>query len=107
MIRVITLANGRRVTIGQYVKAIKLAKANPDATFKHGLTGWWPVTGREIVAQFWQMVQDLINRHLPPIPESPDPSTLLLKLSANPRPPVPMVWSAVQAGGIVADLLLR
>ena len=39
MIRVITLANGRRVTIAQYVKAIKLAKANPDATFKHGLTG--------------------------------------------------------------------
>ena len=37
MIRVITLANGRRVTIGQYVKAIKLAKAHPDATFKHGL----------------------------------------------------------------------
>ena len=48
MIRVITLANGRRVTIAQYVKAIKLAKANPDATFNHGLTGWWPVNGHEM-----------------------------------------------------------
>ena len=78
MIRVITLANGRRVTIGPYVKAIKLAKANPNATFKHGLTGWWPVTGREVVAQFWRMVQDLINRHMPPARETRDPSTLLL-----------------------------
>ena len=79
MIRVITLANGRRVTIGQYVKAIKLAKANPDATFKHGLTGWWPVTGREVLAQFRQMVQDLINRHRPPVRDTRDPSTRLLK----------------------------
>ena len=36
MIRVITLANGRQVTIGQYVKAIKLAKANPTPHLSTG-----------------------------------------------------------------------
>ena len=51
----------RRVTIGQYVKAIKLAKANPDAEFKQGLTCWWPVTGREIMRQFMDGVQDRIT----------------------------------------------
>jgi hypothetical protein len=37
----------------QFLKAIKLAKEHPDATFKHGLTGWWPDKGREMIAQFW------------------------------------------------------
>jgi hypothetical protein len=64
MQRVIVLANGRQIPLGKYVQGIKQAKANPSATFKHGLTGWWPVSGQEIVHEFFGMVQDLINRHL-------------------------------------------
>lgn len=45
-------AINRTVSIGQYVVAIKRAKSNPDARFPHGLTCWWPCTGREIVQQY-------------------------------------------------------
>lgn len=51
----------RWVTIGQYVRAVKMAKANPDREFSQGLTCWWPVTGREVVRQFFQGLQDRIN----------------------------------------------
>lgn len=55
----------KRVTLGQYVAGIKAAKANPDAEFKHGLTCWWPCTGREIMQQFWKGVEDRINQAIP------------------------------------------
>lgn len=37
------------VSIGAYVKQIKIVKANPKAEFKQGLTCWWPCTGEEIM----------------------------------------------------------
>ena len=40
------------VSLRQYLQAIRTAKANPDAEFKHGLTCWWSCSGREIVGQF-------------------------------------------------------
>lgn len=58
-------ATGKRVSLGAYVRAVKLAKANPDAEFRHGLTCWWPCTGREVVRQFWEGVQDRINEGVP------------------------------------------
>jgi hypothetical protein len=58
----VILGNGKAVSIGAYVRAIQIAKANPSATFKHGLTGWWPVTGAEIVQQFSAGVQERINQ---------------------------------------------
>jgi len=51
----------RWVTIGQYVQAVKTAKANPDAQFPHGLTCWWPVTGQEIVKQFARGMHERIS----------------------------------------------
>lgn len=51
----------KKVSIAQYCKAIRLAKANPDAIFKHGLTTWTPTTGAEILGQFMQGVHDRIN----------------------------------------------
>jgi hypothetical protein len=39
----------RSLTLGQYVAAVSLAKANPDVEFKTGLTTWWPIKGSEIV----------------------------------------------------------
>ena len=55
-------AINREVTIGQYVLAIKTAKANPEAEFKHGLTCWWPCTGEEIMRQFQDGMMDRINQ---------------------------------------------
>jgi hypothetical protein len=55
----------RRVSLSAYVAAIKTAKANPDQEFKHGLTTWWPTTGREIVAQYRAGMHDRINQAIP------------------------------------------
>lgn len=51
----------RRVTLGAYVRAIKLAKSKPDIEFKHGLECWWPCKGREIVQQFRRGMHERIN----------------------------------------------
>jgi hypothetical protein len=61
--RVITLPalDNRQVSLAAYVVAVKLAKANPDRTFTHGLTTWWPTLGSEIVQQFLAGVHDRIN----------------------------------------------
>lgn len=53
------------VPLSAYVHAVRLAKQNPDAEFKHGLTTWWPVKGREIVGQFRQGMNDRINQAIP------------------------------------------
>jgi lipopolysaccharide/colanic/teichoic acid biosynthesis glycosyltransferase len=60
--RIITLGNGNRVELGRYLAGIRYAKANPTATFKHGLTGWWTVTGADIMRQFRDGVMDRINQ---------------------------------------------
>ena len=51
----------KRITIGQYCKAVKLAKANPDREFNVTLETWWPGTGKLIVKQFMKGVHDRIN----------------------------------------------
>jgi hypothetical protein len=53
------------LTLGQYVKAVKMAKANPTTTFKQGITCWWPVTGAEVVEQFYRGLEDRINQAVP------------------------------------------
>ena len=64
--RTITLpAINKTVSLGQYVKAVKMAKANPDETFKHGLTCWWPCQGRHIIEQFVEGMQDRISQGIP------------------------------------------
>jgi hypothetical protein len=64
--RIVTLpAINRSVTLAAYVQAIKLAKANPNTTFKHGLTAWWPCTGREVMRQFRAGMHDRINQRVP------------------------------------------
>lgn len=55
-------AVSRRVTLGQYVRAVRLAKQNPEAEFKHGLTTWWPVNGSDIVREFRHGLHDRINQ---------------------------------------------
>jgi len=55
----------KQVPFKQYLKGVRLAKANLDVEFKHGLTAWWPATGREIMKQFMQGVHDRINQATP------------------------------------------
>jgi len=55
----------RRVSLKAYIHAIRKAKANPDAEFKHGLSSWWPTTGRDIIRQFMDGVLDRINQAVP------------------------------------------
>jgi hypothetical protein len=55
----------RRVSLVAYVAAVKKAKANPDSTFSHGLTCWWPCTGKEILQQFVAGMQDRITQAVP------------------------------------------
>ena len=46
------LPAGRRwVPLDAYVTGVKLAKASPEAEFRHGLTAWWPISGAEIVRE--------------------------------------------------------
>ena len=66
IVRVIGLpALNRSVTVGEYVRAIKLAQVNLDAEFKHGLTTWWPTTGAEIMRQFREGIHGRINDKVP------------------------------------------
>jgi hypothetical protein len=63
MIRLITLPNGRRVTLGTYVTAWRSILANPDADypgFDH-----FPECGWHILVAIRDGLHDRINRHLP------------------------------------------
>lgn len=66
MMRVIHLpAVHLRVSLGAYVNAVRTAIRNPDAEFKHGLTTWWPTTGREIQRQFIRGLHERISEAIP------------------------------------------
>ena len=66
MLRTIKLtAIDRTVTLADYNQAVRLAKAFPGATFKTGLTTWWPTTGAEIMRQFRAGMMDRINQAIP------------------------------------------
>lgn len=63
MTRTIDLpAINKTVTLAAYLHAVRTAKANPHATFRHGLTTWWPTTGAEIVRQFRESMTERINQ---------------------------------------------
>ena len=55
----------RHVSMRAYLTAVKKAKANPDATFKHGLTCWWSCSGADIVKQFRAGMLDRISQGVP------------------------------------------
>ncbi len=58
-------ALGRHVTLAAYLRAVRMAKANPDITFKTGFTTWWPTTGAEVMEQFREGMMDRINQAIP------------------------------------------
>jgi len=53
------------VSLTAYLRAVRAAQANPQATFKTGLTTWWPTTGAEIMQQFREGIADRINQGTP------------------------------------------
>ncbi len=59
------LALGRTVSMRAYVTAVRKAKANPAATFPHGLTTWWPTTGAEVVRQHRAAMHERITAARP------------------------------------------
>jgi hypothetical protein len=63
MIRLITLPNGRRVTLGTYVTAWRAILAKPEGLFPG--FGHSPERGRHILAEIRKGLHDRINRHLP------------------------------------------
>lgn len=65
MTRAITLGDGHRVTLGSYVRVIKLAKAHPTARFDRDLLDRWPASGADIVRQFRRGMVERINEAIP------------------------------------------
>jgi hypothetical protein len=66
MIRTVYVpALNRHVALADYIRAVKTALANPQATFSHGLTCWWSCTGEEIAEQFRRGMHDRINQAIP------------------------------------------
>lgn len=65
MRRYITLGDGRKVTLGSYVRVVRKAKAHPDATFTRDLRDRWPSTGAAILRQFRTGMHERINAGVP------------------------------------------
>jgi hypothetical protein len=63
-------ALGRHVTLAAYLQAVRMAKANPDMTFKTGFTTWWPTTGAEVMIGSGGSRLD--NKDAPLPPTEPD-----------------------------------
>lgn len=63
MIRLITLPNGRRVTLGTYAAAWRAILAKPDGLFPG--FDHFPERGRHILNRIREGLHDRINRHLP------------------------------------------
>jgi len=60
--RAITIAGGNRVSIPSYIRAVNMARQNPETRFERGLTQWWACTGADIFAQYIEGVHDRINQ---------------------------------------------
>lgn len=64
MKRVVYLPEGRRVTLGNYVRAWKLALSAPEtATFDNGFN-WYPESRRDVLREFRRGLHDRINRRI-------------------------------------------
>lgn len=53
------------VSLGAYVRGVRLAIASPDRVFRSGLETWYPTSGAEIRRQFRRGLHDRINQRTP------------------------------------------
>lgn len=67
MTRAVRLPNGRRVSLGAYVRAWRAAKAGPHAVYCGGLGDEWgrDATGREVLAELREGMHARINAGIP------------------------------------------
>jgi hypothetical protein len=63
--RVVTLGDGKRVSLRSYLAAVRKAKANPAAVFDRGLAGWGRTSGAEVVREFRDGMHDRISQAVP------------------------------------------
>jgi hypothetical protein len=55
-------ATNKRISLPQYVAGWRWAKENPSGTARHGLNGWWSVTGEELLREYRAAMHDRINK---------------------------------------------
>ena len=79
MKRVVYLPQGRQVTLGNYVRAWKLALTAPEGTIFNKAFNWYPETKNEILREFRRGLTDRINRRIDGFPGAlrplPHPNT--------------------------------
>jgi hypothetical protein len=79
MKRVVYLPQRRQVTLGNYVRAWKLALTAPEGTIFNKAFNWYPETKNEILREFRRGLTDRINRRIDGFPGTlrplPHPST--------------------------------
>ena len=64
MKRVVYLSQGRKITLGDYVRAWRLAISAPEgAVFTNAFT-WYPETKKEVLCEFRRGLHDRINRRI-------------------------------------------
>lgn len=54
-------ATNKKISLGQYVKAVKMALNNPEMTFNHSLSNWYPCPGSTIIKEFRFALNNRIN----------------------------------------------
>ena len=80
MQRVVYLPEGRQVTLGNYVRAWRLALDAPDtATFTNGFN-WYPESKRDVLREFRRGLNDRINRRVDGFPGTLRPRNASRKL---------------------------
>lgn len=63
MQRVVTLGNGKQVSLGAYVRGWKeVLTVAPDTQYKHGLSGYFSASAAEILRDYRRGMHDRINR---------------------------------------------
>jgi len=73
MKRVVYLSHGRQVTLGDYVRAWKLAITAPEEAVFTKAFNWYPETRREVLCEFRRGLHDRINRRIHGFPGTLQP----------------------------------
>jgi hypothetical protein len=57
----IVIQSSKKISVRDYIVAIKFAKSYPDTMFAEGLNQWWPVTGKQIYSDYVRSIHERIN----------------------------------------------
>lgn len=62
--RYVTLGDGKRIALVNYMKIVRCAKESHDEEFLRSFEAWWTVKGHDIIREFRRGIQRRINRHI-------------------------------------------